>query len=175
MLAAISSILTTVTNTTDLMSNIRSLVSSLQIVSSTWASSSETPTHSCYLCSSTPTSFLSNSPTCNDVEQFDTKLSTFIEWLWDHYPAVTNAFADAELLLTEENYNLKLLKYSLLDNNMSHTKLHRIGLIYGLIDHIVNSLENFRVDWQYYNTTTKHYLMSQLINTLYRYKIYIFP
>ena len=38
---------------------------------------------------------------------------------------------------------------------MSHTKLHRIGLIYGLIDYIVNSLENFKVDWQYCNTTAE--------------------
>jgi hypothetical protein len=155
MLAAMSSTLPTVTNTTDLTPNIRSSVSSLQTASSTRASSSETPTHSRYLRSSTPTSFLLSSPARNDVEQFDTKLSAFIEWLQGHYPAVTNAFADAELLLTKENYNFKLLKYVLLDDNVGHTKLHRIGLTYGLIDRMVNSLEDFKVDWQHCNAAAE--------------------
>jgi hypothetical protein len=76
-----SSTLLTITNTTTLMSNIRSSVSSLQTASSTQASSSETPTHSCYLYSSIPASFLPSSLACNNVEQFNTKLSIFIEWL----------------------------------------------------------------------------------------------
>jgi hypothetical protein len=48
-----------------------------------------------------------------------------------------------------------LLKYALLDNNVGHTKLHRIGLTYGLINRMINNLEDFRVDWQRCNAAVK--------------------
>ena len=48
-----------------------------------------------------------------------------------------------------------MLKYTLLNNNIGHIKLYRIGLIYRLINYIVDNLEDFRIDWQYYSAIVK--------------------
>jgi len=40
-----------------------------------------------------------------------------------------------------------MLKYALLNNNIGYIKLYRVGLIYGLINRIVDNLEDFRIDW----------------------------
>ena len=39
-----------------------------------------------------------------------------------------------------------MLKYTLLNNNIGHTKLYRVSLTYGLINRIVDNLEDFRID-----------------------------
>jgi hypothetical protein len=39
-----------------------------------------------------------------------------------------------------------MLKYTLLNNNIGYIKLHRVGLTYGLINRIVDNLEDFRID-----------------------------
>ena len=41
-----------------------------------------------------------------------------------------------------------MLKYILLDNNIGHTRLHGVGLIYRLINCIVDNLEDFKIDWR---------------------------
>ena len=41
-----------------------------------------------------------------------------------------------------------MLKHALLDNNIGHTRLHGVGLTYGLINHMADNLEDFRIDWQ---------------------------
>ena len=48
-----------------------------------------------------------------------------------------------------------MLKYTLLNNNIGYIKLYRVGLIYRLINRIVDNLEDFRIDWRYYNTTAE--------------------
>ena len=48
-----------------------------------------------------------------------------------------------------------MLKYTLLNNNIGHIKLYRVGLIYRLINRIVDNLEDFRIDWRCYNTTVE--------------------
>ena len=40
-----------------------------------------------------------------------------------------------------------MLKYILLNNNIGYIKLYRVGLIYRLINYIVDNLEDFRIDW----------------------------
>jgi hypothetical protein len=57
--------------------------------------------------------------------------------------------------LIEEDYNFKLLKYALLDSNIGHTKLRTIGLIYRVINHMANCLEDFRTDWRHYNAVAE--------------------
>jgi hypothetical protein len=44
-----------------------------------------------------------------------------------------------------------MLKYALLNNNIGHTKLYRVGLTYRLINYIVDNLEDFRIDWRRYS------------------------
>ena len=44
-----------------------------------------------------------------------------------------------------------MLKYVLLNNNIGHIRLYRVGLIYRLINYIINYLNDFRIDWRYYN------------------------
>ena len=85
----------------------------------------------------------------------NSKLGAFTKWLQSHYPAVANAFTEAESILIEEDYNFKLLKHALLDSNMGCTKLHRIGLTYGLIDCMANCLEDFRIDWRRCNAAAE--------------------
>ena len=51
-----------------------------------------------------------------------------------------------ESILVKEDYNFKLLKYILLNSSIGYIKLYRIGLIYGLINYIINYLEDFRID-----------------------------
>ena len=60
-----------------------------------------------------------------------------------------------ESILIKEDYNFKLLKYVLFNSSIGYIKLHRIGLIYGLIDCMANCLKDFKMDWQCYNTTAK--------------------
>jgi hypothetical protein len=57
--------------------------------------------------------------------------------------------------LIEEDYNFKLLKYVLLDNSIGHTKLRIISLIYRVINYIANCLEDFKIDWRYYNAAVE--------------------
>jgi hypothetical protein len=141
--------------TVDPTPNTRSSsVPSLQSAPSVPASSSETPTHH-YPPPTTPTSLLPSSPARSDIEQSNSKLSAFTKWLQSHYPVVASAFAEAESILIEEDYNFKLLKHALLDSSMGHTKLHRIGLTYGLIDRMVNCLEDFRTDWRRSNAAAE--------------------
>ena len=66
-----------------------------------------------------------------------------------------------ELILIKEDYNFKLLKHALLNSSIGHTKLYRIGLIYRLINRIVNYLEDFRIDWRRSNT-----IVEALLNVL---------
>jgi hypothetical protein len=133
-------------STMDPTPNTRSSsVPSLQSAPSVPTSFSETPT---YPPPTTPTNLLPSSPARSDIEQSNSKLGAFTKWLQSHYPVVANAFAEAESILIEEDYNFKLLKHALLDSSMGHTKLHRIGLTYGLIDRMANCLEDFRTDWR---------------------------
>ena len=50
--------------------------------------------------------------------------------------------------MVDEYYTFKMLKHALLDDNIGHTKLHRVGLTYGLINRMVDNLEDFRIDWR---------------------------
>ena len=54
-----------------------------------------------------------------------------------------------------------MLKYALLNNNIGYIKLYRVGLIYRLINRIVNNLEGFRIDWRRYST-----IVEALLNVL---------
>ena len=56
-----------------------------------------------------------------------------------------------------------MLKYALLNNNIGYVKLYRIGLIYRLINYIVDNLKDFRIDWQRYSTVVEA-LLNILIN-----------
>ena len=78
-----------------------------------------------------PISLLPSSPARSNIKQLNSKLGAFIK---------------AELILIKENYNFKLLKHALLNSTIGHIKLYRIGLIYRLINYIVNCLEDFRID-----------------------------
>jgi hypothetical protein len=66
-----------------------------------------------------------------------------------------------ELILVNEYYTFKILKYTLLNNNIGHIKLYRIGLTYRLINCIVDNLEDFRIDWRRYST-----IVEALLNIL---------
>ena len=57
--------------------------------------------------------------------------------------------------MVNKYYTFKILKYTLLNNNIGHIKLYRVGLIYGLINRIVDNLEDFRIDWRRHNTTAE--------------------
>jgi len=48
-----------------------------------------------------------------------------------------------------------MLKYVLFNNNIGHIKLHRVSLIYRLINRIIDNLEDFRIDWQRRSTAAK--------------------
>ena len=50
--------------------------------------------------------------------------------------------------MVDKFYTFKMLKHALLDNNMGHTRLHRVGLAYRLINRMVDNLEDFRIDWR---------------------------
>jgi len=54
-----------------------------------------------------------------------------------------------------------MLKYTLLNNNIGHIKLYRVSLTYGLINHMVDNLEDFRIDWRRYNA-----IVEALLNVL---------
>jgi hypothetical protein len=62
-----------------------------------------------------------------------------------------NAFTKVESILVNEDYTFKILKYALLNNNMGHTRLYRVSLTYGLINCIIDNLEDFRIDWRRYS------------------------
>jgi len=57
--------------------------------------------------------------------------------------------------LVNKYYTFKIFKYALLNNNIGYIKLYSIGLIYRLINRIVNNLEDFRIDWRHYSTTVE--------------------
>jgi len=57
--------------------------------------------------------------------------------------------------LVDEYYTFKMLKHALLDDNIGHAKLYRIGLTYGLINRIVDNLEDFRIDWRCYSAVVE--------------------
>jgi hypothetical protein len=127
--------------------NIRPSVPSLQSALSDSTPSSKTPTGPYHPLSNTPsTSLLPSSPARSDIEQLDSKLSAFVKWLQSRYPAFTHAFAEAESILVDEYYTFKILKHTLLNNNIGHTKLYRVGLTYRLINRMVDNLEDFRID-----------------------------
>jgi len=48
-----------------------------------------------------------------------------------------------------------MLKHALLNDNIGHIKLHRVGLTYGLINRIVDNLEDFRIDWRRRSATVE--------------------
>lgn len=89
---------------------------------------------------------LPSSPARSDIEQLNSKLSTFIKWLQGYYLVVANIFTKIKLILIKEDYNFKLLKYMLFNSNKGHIKLYTIGLIYRVINYIANCLKDFRIN-----------------------------
>ena len=57
--------------------------------------------------------------------------------------------------MVDEYYTFKMLKHTLLNDNIGHIKLHRISLTYGLINRIVDNLEDFRIDWRRYSAAVE--------------------
>ena len=51
-----------------------------------------------------------------------------------------------ESILVNKFYIFKILKHTLFNNNIGHIRLHRVGLVYKLINYIVNNLEDFKID-----------------------------
>ena len=51
-----------------------------------------------------------------------------------------------ESILVNKYYTFKMLKYVLLNNNIGYIELCRIGLIYRLINYIIDNLEDFKID-----------------------------
>ena len=126
-----------------------SSVPSLRSAPSDSAPSSETPTGPCYPLPNTPSaSLLPSSFARSNIEQSNSKLSAFIKWLQSRYPAFAHAFTEAESVLIGKHYTFKMLKHALLDNDMGHTRLHGVGLTYGLIHRMVDNLGDFRIDWR---------------------------
>jgi len=40
-----------------------------------------------------------------------------------------------------------MFKYALFNNNIGYIKLYKVGLIYKLINYIVNNLKDFKINW----------------------------
>ena len=57
--------------------------------------------------------------------------------------------------MVNKYYTFKMLKHALLNNNIGHAKLHRIGLTYGLINYMVDNLEDFRIDWRHHSAAVE--------------------
>ena len=155
-----SSVLPTIANghfTVDPILNTRlSSVPSLRSAPSDSTPSSETLTGPCYPLPNTPSaSLLPSSFARSNIEQSNSKLSAFIKWLQSCYPAFAYAFTEAESILIDKHYTFKMLKHALLDNDIGHTRLHGVGLRYGLINRMADKLGDFRIDWRRRSTVAE--------------------